>query len=160
MSVANKNYPALIKPILNAHNKYWEEARPSMEKYRDVYNIDFYRGSDNQKDDITIQVPDGNSFVEGYVASLFSKAPSVRIGGDAKANTGNEAVAETIVNRFLLNQQETITNAARLALIYPMSFFKVVCSRANDEEILNKFSLAAIKPWEIILDMSAPDWDS
>ena len=131
-----------------------------MEKYRDIYDIDFYRGSNQLKEDIAIQVPDANSFVEGYVASLFSKAPSVRVGGDVKASTGDEAVAEAILNRFLLNQQETITNAARLALIYPMAFLKIICSRANDDDVLNKFSLAALKPWDVMLDMTAPDWDS
>lgn len=159
MSIAQRNYPSLIRPIVASHNRYWEEARPTMEKYRDVYGIDFYRG-DNKRDDLAIQVADANSFIEGYIASLFSKAPSVRIGEDVKASGGNEEVAEAIVNRFLLNQQETITNAARLALIYPMAFLKIICSRANDDEVLNKFSIAAIKPWDILLDMTAPDWDS
>mgnify|MGYP001578518750 CR=1 FL=1 len=160
MSVSQKDYPQLIKSILAAHSKYWEEAKPSMERYRDVYNIEFYQGKEKLRDDLSIQVPDANSFVEGYIASLFSKAPAVRVGGDVKASEGNEEVAESIINRFLLNQQEVITNTARLALIYPMAFIKIVCSRANDNEVLNKFSLAAIKPWDVMLDMTAPDWDS
>jgi hypothetical protein len=151
----------LISSIYAAHVEYWEAARPDLERYRDIYNINFFRNVGLSKDSsLDIQVADANSFVEGYIASLFSKAPSVRMVKDIKASSGNDKVAEGIANRFLFDQQEVFTRAARLALIFPMSFIKIVPCGKQRANVLDKFSLIALKPWEVILDMVAPDWDS
>jgi len=151
----------LIESIYSSHKTYWEQARPDLERYRDIYNIDFFHSEGFRKnDDLSIQVADANSFVEGYIASLFSKAPAVRAVQDIKANTGNEAVAEAIANRFLFNQQETLTRAARLSLIFPMSFFKILPAAKTHSSVLDNFTLLSLNPWEVILDMTAPDWDS
>lgn len=161
MAVGNKNYPALIKSIVGTHNKYWEDQRITMEQYHDCYDINFWSKSKvGESDFLTIQVPDANSFVEGYVASLFSKAPAVRVGGDIKAGKGSDEVVEGVVNRFLLYSQEVITNAARLALIYPMSFLKLIPSNASNDEVLDSLSIVALKPWDVILDYSAQTWES
>lgn len=155
----NKEYKSLIPRIYSDHNNYYEECRPSFERYRDCYNIDFFRGNVRNRDTLDIQVADANSFVEGYIASLFSKAPAVRIGGDIKASQGDETAAEAVANRFLFDQQEVFTNAARLSLIYPMSFIKIVPT-SEETDIMDQFTLLVLKPWEVIVDMTAPDWNS
>jgi hypothetical protein len=151
----------LIASIFASHNEYWEAAKADCSRYRDIYNINFFKADGISKDSsLDIQVADANSFVEGYIASLFSKAPAVRMVKDIKASSGNDKVAEGIANRFLFDQQEVFTRAARLALIFPMSFIKIVPCGKTKSNVLDKFSLIALKPWEVILDMVASDWDS
>lgn len=161
MSLNKSDRSELISSIYAAHNKYWEGARPDLERYRDIYNLNFFRTTGISKDStLDIQVADANSFVEGYIASLFSKAPAVRMAKDIKASKGNDKVAEGIVNRFLFDQQEVFTRAARLALIFPMSFIKIIPCGKPKANVLDRFSLVALKPWEVILDMVASDWDA
>lgn len=150
----------LIASIYQAHNEYWDSAKPDLERFRDIYNIDFFNRNGNKEQDLSIQVPDANSFVEGYVASLFSKAPAVRIAKDIKANKGDADTVEAVTNRFLFDQQEIITRTARLALIFPMAFIKIVPKPKQRKNVLDNFTLLALNPWEVILDMTAPDWDS
>lgn len=154
-----RDYKTFLPQVLQDHESYYEQCRETFERYRDCYNIDFFRGEEYRRDTLTIQVADANSYVEGYIASLFSKAPAVRIGNDIKATSGDENTAEAVTNRFLFDQQEPFTNACRLALIYPMAFIKIIPT-SNETDILNQFSLLTLKPWEVIVDMQQSSWNT
>ena len=66
---------------------------------------------------------------------------------------GNARVAQHLANDFLAYQRKEIENASRLALIYPMSFIKMMPTRRKD--ITRKIDTCAIPCWEVILDRDA-----
>lgn len=152
----NKDYHKMISALVAEHRAYYKQAEDTFKKYMDVYNVDFWRG--RFSNEIQIQVPDGNSFVEGYIASLFSKSPAVRIGPDIKASEGNADVAELVANHWLFDQFDVFTNATRLSLILPMAFFKLQTSTA-DVSALNKIQLSYLFPWDVMVDFNAASWD-
>jgi hypothetical protein len=105
---------------------------------------------------IVIETADAFGYIESFVNSLFTRNPGVivkkgiRGGGDPKK-------AAALANSFLLNQREVIEDAARLALIYPMSFLKL--SPRESDDPLRRISAVAVPPWEIILDRNARRFD-
>ena len=151
---------ALIRTILSEHDSYYDSIRGELKKYRDNYATKFWNSSTTNDYDnmLRLETSDCFTFVETYIASLFSKNPAVVIGKDAVANSGNPRIAEAVANRFLFNQQTQIEIASRLALIYPSSFLKL--SPSNSEDMLEKVQIRALPPWEVIVDMSASAWES
>jgi hypothetical protein len=145
---------SLVKEIYAEHQKYWDEQRPSMKRLNDVYMMRFWDDMDNP--DAMVQVADARTQVESYIASLFSKAPSVVVGGDPQASKGSNKHAEVVINRFLEDEAETMTTACRLALIFPCSF--LFLGMSDGEDVLDRIYLEALKPWEVIIDRTASTW--
>jgi len=143
------DYDDLIKRIYLEHREHYDKQKKTFNQYKDIYCVDFYNGLGASEDDV--QVPDASSWIDSFVNSLFSKAPAVSIGADIYTPTAKPAVAETLVNEFFFNKNSVFTDACRLSLIYTCSFLKL---SSKDEKI----SLHALKPWEVIVDSSAPDW--
>ena len=147
---------SLLKTIYDGHKDYWDARRNAMKNLSDVYNMRFWDDEDER--DGYVQVADARNQVESYIASLFSKAPSVVVGNDIKAGTGNDPVAEAVVNRFLSNTAQRITNACRMALIFPCSFLYLL--PVSTPDVLDKISVEALAPWDVIVDRTANDWES
>lgn len=143
------DYDDLIKRIYLEHKEQYDKQKKTLNQYKDIYEVNFYNGLEASEDDV--QVPDASSWVDSFVNSLFSKAPAVSVGADIYTPAAKPAIAEVLVNEFFFNKNSVFTDACKLSLIYPCSFLKL---SSKDE----KLSLQALKPWEVIVDSSAPDW--
>jgi len=143
----------LIRIIHSEHEEYWGQKSSEMKKYRDVYECRFWRNLEYDASMIRVETPDGYAYIEGYIASLFSRAPAVVLGKDVQANTGNPQAAQSVANRWLFRKREQIENASRLALIYDYSGLKLIPS--DSSSMLDKADIVAIPPWEIIVDRDA-----
>lgn len=154
----NKEYHTLISQIYKDHQKHWASQRELMKGYSAMYSLDFWRDLGRTSNDM-IQTSDARNFIEGYLSSLFSKAPAVSVQEDIQATKANPQLAELLINRFLEDQELTITNGCRLALIFPSSFFKVSYKDDNTVSLLDRFFLDIKKPWEIIVDSTATAWE-
>lgn len=150
-----------IEYILQQHNKFWERLRPELSRYKNVYQCNFWNenrilnfGFTDQM--ISIQTADGYGYIESYIASLFSKNPAVVLKTGIR-NRGSRDKAAAVANNFLLKARQAIENAARLSLIYPMAFFKLIPQ--DDEELFDKIIPIAVSPWDVIVDRDAPAWN-
>ena len=153
----NKECVALIKTVLDEHNHFWDSQRAEMRRYRDVYENRFWQSEYMDDTMIRVETSDCFSYVEGFIASLFSRNPAVVVAKDASIIDGNAKMAQAVVNRFLFDKREQLEIASRLALIYPSSFLKL--SPTDSTDMLEKVSIRAIPCWEIIVDMDSSSWD-
>ena len=153
----NKECVALIKTVLDEHNHFWDGQRAEMKRYRDVYENRFWQSEYMDDTMIRVETSDCFSYVEGFIASLFSRNPAVVVAKDASIIDGNAKMAQAVVNRFLFDKREQLEIASRLALIYPSSFLKL--SPTDSTDMLEKVSIRAIPCWEIIVDMDSSSWE-
>lgn len=151
-----------VEFLFHQHQEFWDEQRAELERYKNVYECRFweegaygmlYGGNDNQ---MAVQTAEGYGYIESYIASLFAKNPAVVLKKGLK-NKGDTFKAQEIANNFLLKCRHEIENCARLALIYPMSFVKLVPQSEGD--IYNRVIPVSVSPWDIILDRDAPRFD-
>jgi len=149
-----------VKRLVSAHDEYWEKKKQEMRRYRAAYTTDFWEEAGTINDwsntQITIQVSEGYSYIESYIASLYAKHPNVVLKTGLE-NKGNVKKSQFISNEFLERSRREIEAASRMALIYTHSFIKLVPQ--EDGNLLQKVLPVAIPPWEIILDYDAPRWD-
>lgn len=150
----------LIRQILVEHNAYYDNKRSELQRFRDVYENRFWDTSDTKinKDMIRIETADCFSYVEGFIASLFSRNPAVAVGKDPSVIEGEPQMAQEIANRFLFDQREQFEIGSRLALIYYSSFFKLAPKQSDD--MLDRASIRALPCWEVIVDRDACSWES
>jgi len=153
----NREAVALIRTVLDEHNHFWDDQRAEMKRYRDVYENRFWQSEYMDDTMVRVETADCFSYVEGFIASLFSRNPAVVVAKDASIIEGNAKMAESVVNRFLFDKREQLEIASRLALIYPASFLKL--SPTDSTDMLEKVSIRAIPCWEVIVDMDACAWD-
>lgn len=149
----------LIRIVLSEHETYYNQKRIEFRRYSDAYDTEFWRNSKNRIDNdmIRVETSDCFAYVEGFIASLFSKHPAVVLAKDPAMTTGNPELAQVVANRFLFDKREHIENSSRLSLIYPSSFLKL---SANDsDDMLEKVAVRAVPPWEVIVDADATSWD-
>jgi cellobiose-specific phosphotransferase system component IIB len=148
----------LIRTILTEHEEYFDHLRPQLKRFKNSYENKFWEGQQVDDSMIRVETADCFSYIEGFIASLFSRSPAVAVGKDPSMTSGNASMAQEVVNRFLFEKREQIEIASRLALIYPNSFLKL--SDAKSEDMLEKVAIKALPPWEVITDMDASSWDS
>ena len=145
-----------IRIIDSEHSDYWQNKASEMKKFRDVYETKFWRTLDYDASMIRVETPDAYTYIESYIASLFTRAPAVVIGKDVAANEGtpaNPEAAQAIANRWLYQKREQIENASRLALIYDYSALKLIPRKSD--KMLDKCEVVAVPPWEVIVDRDA-----
>lgn len=147
----------LIRTVLDEHNHFYDELRPELKRYRDVYENRFWQSEYMDDTMIRVETADCFSYVEGFIASLFSRNPAIVVGKDASETNGRPEVAEAIINRFLFDKREQLEIASRLALIYPSSFLKLSPTESTD--VLERVSIRALPCWEVIVDMDANSWN-
>lgn len=157
MAITNDDRVSFIRAVLSEHEALWAERQADMRRYKSAYTIDFYQereafGSHGQ---LRVETADAYAYIEGFIASLFSKNPAVEIGADIQGK-GNLELVREVANRFLYNQKTQLELASRLALIYPNSFIKLYPK--DSDNILESVGMKSIAPWEIIVDRDACDW--
>jgi hypothetical protein len=131
--------------------------KSELKRYRDVYENRFWQSEYMEDTMIRVETADCFSYVEGFIASLFSRNPAVVVGKDTSNLSANPEMAEAIINRFLFDKREQLEIASRLALIYPSSFLKLSPTESTD--LLEKVSIRALPCWEVIVDMDASSFD-
>ena len=147
-----------IRAIIGAHNTYWDSRSAEMRAFSNVYKSQMFGDKTGRMtgDFVTIETSDAYGLVESTIASLFPKAPSVVVGADVRKR-GNAEVAQSAINQFLFDKAIQVETALRYAIIFPCAFFKV--GLQDRESALDCINMKAVKPWDILLDMDAEQWD-
>ena len=157
MARSNKEIVHLIRTVLDEHNDFYDQQRAELKRYRDVYENRFWQSEYMDDTMVRVETADCFGYVEGFIASLFSRNPAVVVAKDTSIIEGNALMAQEVINRFLFDKREQLEIASRLALIYPSAFLKL--SPTNSEDMLEKVSIRAIPCWEIIRDLDASSWN-
>jgi len=155
MSRTTQDVNNFIQIVYSEHKNYWQEKAAELKRYKDSYETKFWESEAYDNTMIRIETSDAFSYVEGFIASLFTKTPSVVIGDDIAATGGDAKLAQATANRFLYTQREQLEIASRLALIYEYSALKL-CPQDSDE-MLDKVTIEAIPCWQVITDRDAAD---
>ena len=156
MSRGDKETVNLVRTIYTNHKNYWKEQASLMRKLKRTYETRMFEGLDWDKSNIRVEIAEGFAFVEGYIASLFSKFPAVEVGKDS-VRKGNDKVVKVLANRWLYDQRQVLENGSRLAIIYPNSFFKL--AHRESSTVFDRISIRPVPPWEIIVDNDASKWN-
>jgi hypothetical protein len=149
---------ALIRAALAEHNQRWDRDRGLMRRLRALYDCEFWRlhkGDLFGEHSIRVETSDAYSYVEAYVAALFTRAPAMVVGHDSSA-TGDAQITSAVVNAWLHRQRTELERATRLALIYPWAGLKLAAQESDD--LINRVALRAVPPWECIVDLDAERW--
>jgi len=156
--ITNQEKVSFIRTILSQHDSVWDERQSDMRKYKAAYMTEFYkeRAAFDASAQLRVETSDAYAYIEGYIASLFSKSPAIEVGGDIQGK-GNKKLVKEVSNRFLFAQKNQLELASRLALIYPSSFIKLYPRDATN--ILDRVGIKACSPWDIIVDRDANVWD-
>ena len=81
----------LIKAVLAQNKDRWSKSKTRLRRLRALYGTRFWAEHADQlfgEDAIKVETADAYSFVESFVASLYTRAPSVEVAHDA-SSTGN-----------------------------------------------------------------------
>lgn len=155
--------PQTVAAITSRHKTYWDKQRPELFRLKQCYETrmwDDRTGSDDRgfssQAGINIEVPVGYETVETLMASLFTRQPGVVIRPGIQGN-GSPDKAEALINNWTMRNRRVIEDAARLALIYPMSFVKLVPQDHPDP--IRRVTAVAVPPWEVIIDRDAYRYD-
>lgn len=155
--------PATMANISAQHKAFWDRQRPELFRLKQCYETRIWDNSGgldmkgpSAMEGINIEVPVGYEHIESIMASLFTRQPGVVIRPGIQG-TGSPEKAETLINNWSLRNRKLIEDAARLALIYPMSFIKLAPKVHPDP--LRRIGGAAVPPWEVILDRDAYRWE-
>lgn len=160
---AYKLTPSTVQSITGRHKSYWDLQRPELFRLKNCYETRIFSGGEdsssrsfNDIGGVVIEVPVGYESVETLMASLFTRQPGVSIRPGIQG-TGNAEKASAIINNWTLRNRRIIEDAARLALIYPMSFVKLAPKEHPDP--IRRVTAVAVPPWEVIVDRDAYRWD-
>lgn len=155
MSRTEKETTNLIKTVYQNHKNYWKNSTSLMRKLKHTYETKQFEDITFDPTNIRVEIADGYAFIEGYIASLFSKFPAVEVGRDS-VRKGNNEVVKALANRWLYDQRQVLENGSRLSLIYPNSFFKLAPKESSI--VFDRVSVRPVPPWEIIVDNDASKW--
>jgi len=147
-----KMTPSIIQQICKIHEDYWDDIRSDLFRYKQAYETRFWDKTTEGQLQTYVQTADAYGYIESYIASLFARNPGVVVKNGIRGR-GDSRIAQHIANDFLAYQRQQIENASRMALIYPMSFIKMMPT--GREDIMRKIDTCAIPPWEVILDREA-----
>jgi len=147
--------PEEVRKIWEQHQDYWASCREELEEYSRFYLTRYWTSSPLSQ--VRVELPSAYKVVESYVGSLFSRQPSVVVKPDVRGR-GNPDVAQAVSNLFLARTREVVEDALRLALIYPSAYIKLAPVESVDP--LERVGVAAIPPWEVVVDSTAPTWDA
>ena len=143
-----------FREIYDSHNAYWDTERREMRKLRNAY-ANRYWDKAIEPEQVLIEVSRAYEYVEGYVASLFSRNPAVVVKADLRGK-GTPQKVQSICNEFLTTVRTQLEDATRLALIYPCSFLKL--SYSDEADIFRRVQASAVAPWDLIVDLDASSW--
>ena len=146
--------PRIVEMYYRNHSKYWDEARAELRQLRAAYMTRYWNKLEAPQQ-VVIETSRAYEFVEGYIASLFARSPSVVVQSDVRGE-GNAQIVQTLCNNFLDNIRTQLEDASRLALIYPNAYLKLIPNDHPDP--FQRVTICAVAPWDIIVDTDATGW--
>lgn len=146
----------LIRQVLGEHKDLWTNRLGDMKRLRRAYMTRFFEDLIPDESSLRVETSDGYTFVEAYIASLFEKSPSIE-ADSMQASQDDVEIAKACVNSWMADNRKALENGSRLALIYPMAFFKISPRESTDP--LNRVAIRALEPWNVILDRDADLWE-
>tara|TARA_R110000868_G_scaffold123322_4_gene326662 strand:+ start:128 stop:1846 length:1719 start_codon:yes stop_codon:yes gene_type:complete len=152
--------PSKVRHIVKNHDNYWSARRPRMRELRAVYRTQYYpakvRADNAPLFTSGIELSRGYEFVQGYMASLFSRNPAV-VATAAIDGKGNKDIAQSVANNFIAQFRSVAEDAARNALIYPNCAIKfAICG--DYEDAFTGIEAAVVMPWDLLVDRQAMAW--
>mgnify|MGYP003132639275 CR=1 FL=1 len=138
-----------VREILNKHDSFWEKKQQELFQFKMCYETNFWDKDQLEPMQMTVQTSDGYAYIESYIASLFSRNPGIIVKSGLRG-AGSAEKAQALANDFLISHRGTIEDASRLALIYPMSFIKLI--PVDNPDIYKRVDMMACSPWDVILD--------
>ena len=143
------------------HRDYWDQQRVRMCAYTSAYKCSMF-GSEkddafNRNRQISVETADAYAYIEGFIASLYSKSPALTVGPDAQ-NKGDPEVVEAVINRFLYDKIDIVEQGLRYALLYPYSFFKM--GVLDRDKVIDSVAIRAVHPWDVVVDFEAEDYSA
>lgn len=152
--------PKKVRLIVRNHDAYWNGKRSRMRGLRNVYRTEYYPTQDREArtllSEVGIELSRGYEFVQGYMASLFSRNPAV-IATAAIDGKGNKDVAQSVANNFIAQFRSVAEDAARNALIYPNCAVKfAICD--DYEDAFTGIEASVILPWDLLVDRQSMAW--
>jgi hypothetical protein len=146
--------PRIVEMYYRNHSKYWDEARSELRQLRAAYMTRYWNKLEAPQQ-VVIETSRAYEFVEGYIASLFARSPSVIVQSDVRGE-GNAQIVQTLCNNFMDNIRTQLEDASRLALIYPNAYLKLIPNDHPDP--FQRVTICAVAPWDIIVDTDATGW--
>ena len=146
--------PRIVEMYYHNHSKYWDEARAELRQLRAAYMTRYWNKLEAPQQ-VVIETSRAYEFVEGYIASLFARSPSVVVQSDVRGE-GNAQIVQTLCNNFMDNIRTQLEDASRLALIYPNAYLKLIPNDHPDP--FQRVTICAVAPWDIIVDTDATGW--
>jgi hypothetical protein len=146
--------PRIVEMYYRNHSKYWDEARSELRQLRAAYMTRYWNKLEAPQQ-VVIETSRAYEFVEGYIASLFARSPSVVVQSDVRGE-GNAQIVQTLCNNFMDNIRTQLEDASRLALIYPNAYLKLIPNDHPDP--FQRVTICAVAPWDIIVDTDATGW--
>tara|TARA_R100000808_G_scaffold19449_1_gene42190 strand:- start:502 stop:2169 length:1668 start_codon:yes stop_codon:yes gene_type:complete len=146
--------PRIVEMYYRNHSKYWDEARAELRQLRAAYMTRYWNKLEAPQQ-VVIETSRAYEFVEGYIASLFARSPSVVVQSDVRGE-GNAQIVQTLCNNFMDNIRTQLEDASRLALIYPNAYLKLIPNDHPDP--FQRVTICAVAPWDIIVDTDATGW--
>ena len=144
----------VAEALFRRHEQYWDKQKKELRKLRAAY-MTRYWDSDYAPDQILIETTRAYEYIEGYIASLYSRNPAVIVKGDVRGR-GDPNKAQAMGNAFLSHIRTQVEDVSRLALIYPCAFIKLYATQHPDP--FKRVGVSAVPCWDVIVDTDAPSW--
>ena len=145
----------VAEALFRRHEVYWDKQKKELRKLRSAY-MTRYWDQDYAPDQVLIETTRAYEYIEGYIASLYARNPSVVVKGDVRGR-GDPNKAQAMANSFLDNIRTQIEDVSRLALIYPCAFIKLYATQHPDP--FKRVGVSAVPCWDVIVDTDAPSWE-
>ena len=147
--------PKIAEALYARHEQYWDRQKSELRKFRAAYMTKYW-DNDYGSNQVLIETTRAYEYIEGYIASLFSRNPSVIVKGDVRGK-GEPDKVQALCNAFLDNVRNQIEDVSRLALIYPCAFLKLYATDHPDP--FKRVACSAIAAWDCIVDVDASAWN-
>ena len=146
--------PKVVEALFRRHEMYWDDQKAELRKLRSAY-MTRYWDKTYASDQVLIETTRAYEYIEGYIASLYSRNPAVVTKGDVRGK-GDSNKVQALSNAFLDKIRTQIEDVSRLALIYPCAFLKLYATAHPDP--FKRVGVSAVACWDIIVDTDAPAW--
>lgn len=144
----------IAEALYRRHEAYWDDQKAELRKLRAAY-MTRYWDKNYSPDQVLIETTRAYEYIEGYIASLYARNPSVVVKGDVRGR-GDSQKVQALSNAFLDKIRTQIEDVSRLALIYPCAFLKLYATQHPDP--FKRVGVSAVAAWDIIVDQDAPSW--
>lgn len=140
--------------LFRQHESYWDGQKAELRKLRAAY-MTRYWDKNYAPDQVLIETTRAYEYIEGYIASLYARNPSVIVKGDVRGR-GDSIKVQALSNAFLDKIRTQVEDVSRLALIYPCAFLKLYATQHPDP--FKRVGVSAVPAWDVIVDQDAPSW--